>query len=956
MGEFNTGNPVPWAGLFCGRESELGELLAAYDRVAAGGGPEIAVLLGESGLGKTRLVQEFFARLSSGVDAAGESGYWPDRLVRDGNNLRINPDPRECNPGGAANMRFLWWGIRLLKGGRHNAGIGGVSATIPELRAHLEPFASAKLLSARIGAAARSAAIDVAIEIGNLFTFGLVGLGKLGLDHASEWKSIHEERRLLPTVSSAEEAERQQESLIDIVLADFATLFEAGEQKGERLPAVIVIDDAQWLDTDPATTMFVSKLLHRASEENWPLLILATHWEREWRETDRHTEHDTGAPNFAALVREVSGEEWQPLELRKEPDLSGMIDAGFAGLTRSQVELLLDKADGNPLLLDEILRHLVRRARLFEGRDRSGQLSPEGEEEISERVFGLHELIEERLAEAPEPVRWALGLASLQGDWFLDELVDLTANGLAEAKVADGLELARNPHSMIVRTIDSVTEFSQRVYREVAREQLEEFVDADSAFRHLKDAVHELAGDKIDFAALKPSCQGVAMVLSPQFLVQAADAADYELAFACWHKVMGLFEAQHLYEPAVACLAQAAEVAEAASAALPGGLLAELEYMMRFARRMSLPEIVAAFAPLVREQLEKTAETDENLRVRFATIASLGLLPAYEQEMTERLVALARTDFSEDESGPSFRLADALLNRTLVALKYDAAPVKVVRRWIEEGHALMRNDAWDDDIEWRMARATMDGEFSWGLFRLGDVAAARDMAGDSLRACQALAQECGDREDLGIRMIRGRGSAAGKLAIYAEAEGKRQLAMMFREEKVRDFETVAEAQPDYANRAALAQAIGVLAQTQRELGQIEPHALSRKRALQLWRELAHDAQTPEVQLNLFQTLVDLADFERARNPRAIDRPIELWDEALYYASELHRDEPSATTENGIIALLVRIGQGEMMRGRREEARSAFAHAIEMMEKWPLPLNPKKAATLAQVRKFHEDAQ
>ncbi len=106
-----TGNDVndavPWAGLFCGREAELETLLAAYRRVEAGEGPEVAVVLGESGLGKTRLVQEFFARLSSGVDAAGEGGYWPDRLVRDGNNLKINPDPRECNPGGAANMRFL---------------------------------------------------------------------------------------------------------------------------------------------------------------------------------------------------------------------------------------------------------------------------------------------------------------------------------------------------------------------------------------------------------------------------------------------------------------------------------------------------------------------------------------------------------------------------------------------------------------------------------------------------------------------------------------------------------------------------------------------------------------------------------------------------------------------------------------------------------------------------------
>ena len=128
---------APWAGMFCGREKELETLMAAYRRVEAGEGPEVMVVLGESGLGKTRLVQEFFARLSQDVDSGGDGGYWPDRLVREVNNLKINPDPADCNPSRVADMRFLWWGIRMLDRSGHNAGMGGFGDSVSFLRAHL---------------------------------------------------------------------------------------------------------------------------------------------------------------------------------------------------------------------------------------------------------------------------------------------------------------------------------------------------------------------------------------------------------------------------------------------------------------------------------------------------------------------------------------------------------------------------------------------------------------------------------------------------------------------------------------------------------------------------------------------------------------------------------------------------------------------------------------------------
>lgn len=91
---------------FCGRNEQLDALRGAWQEVRSGDGPRAAVILGESGLGKTRLVQEFYAWL---VASEQPAGYWPPTLAQDGNNLHINP--AESSWDAAAPLPFLWWGI-----------------------------------------------------------------------------------------------------------------------------------------------------------------------------------------------------------------------------------------------------------------------------------------------------------------------------------------------------------------------------------------------------------------------------------------------------------------------------------------------------------------------------------------------------------------------------------------------------------------------------------------------------------------------------------------------------------------------------------------------------------------------------------------------------------------------------------------------------------------------------
>lgn len=514
MGEVDTGNPVPWAGLFCGREAELGALVAAYDRVAAGGGPEIAVVLGESGLGKTRLVQEFFARLSAGVDAEGDGGYWPDRLVRDANNLKINPDPVDCNPSRVAHMRFLWWGIRMPDASVVNAGSGGVTAAAPFLRAHLEPFAQARLLSARIAAAAKNAAIDLAVEVGNLFTFGLLGLGKLGLDHAAEIKDILDSRLSAAASDPGSAGESQRKSLVDMVIADLDALFEASADKGTLLPVIVLLDDAQWLAEDRATSEFFARLLEAAREHDWPLLVLATHWEKEWHDHRR----GEGADTFAKLAEGFVQPGWEPLKLGREPGLADMIDRGFPGLTTAQRELLLEKADGNPLVLDELMRGLLTSRGHFKGRDTAGPLTNAGERAVRETSVSLHTLVAQRLAKAPDAVQVAVALSGVQGLRFLSRITSEAAHIVGGPEYSAALEEAESPHAMIASLERGLAEFSQRVFYEVARERAPHIVDPGAAAEAIRTVLRRLAGEEAEFPTLAGEERKVAWQLGAEML------------------------------------------------------------------------------------------------------------------------------------------------------------------------------------------------------------------------------------------------------------------------------------------------------------------------------------------------------------------------------------------------------------------------------------------------------
>lgn len=480
---------------FCGQEEHLATLASLWQVVSEGGGPRVVVLLAESGLGKTRLAQEFYARTVRA--GQGDGGYWPPELGADGDNLLVNPLPGSWN--GAARMPFLWWGVRLSpQVGRNQVTTGALAAHVDShLVPHLEPFHREQRHRQRLaqlakvgGAVALDAVLDLVPVLGLIKKVGEVGL---------ELKGIHDGwRDDRQALDAAALLGRRRDSLVRQLIDDLSKLFNG--PSGSTVPAVILIDDAQFSDADPGVSAFVAALLTAMTDGGWPVLLLVTHWEREFAAAGRDGAEDDAS--VAAALTRYAGlrpNTVELLHLRPIAGLEPLVTERLPGLTPHQVARLVERAGGNPQYLDEIVRLGLdpRSRRWFEDRDPSGALTEDGLEALLSKSVSLQDVVAERFASSPEGVQRAVSLAGLQGAEFLEPLVRFTHLLLGEHEVSGeevsaALADASERFGYLAWLAEGLGSFRQRIYHDVAREFLPAFYGEAEALTALGTAVQQL--------------------------------------------------------------------------------------------------------------------------------------------------------------------------------------------------------------------------------------------------------------------------------------------------------------------------------------------------------------------------------------------------------------------------------------------------------------------------------
>src|SRR5690606_20835588 len=257
------------------------------------------------------------------------------------------------------------------------------------------------------------------------------------------------------------------------------------------------VDDAQFARTggDESVLRLLTDLWARAQAEGWPVLLIATHWEREWWNVEADNGNATFAAHFRSFVN--AGQGGLALSLGREPALATLVQAGLGDLSDADVELLLDRADGNPQLLLEIVER-ARRSPAW--REAGGGLSEAGRRQLATARFELHELIRQRMEsdDTPDSVRRAMAVSSVQGVEFSCAVAERAGSLLHAEHVRQGLEVAERPHRYVQGVDRGVAGFLQRAYRDAALSLVDgQFGSSDDVAAALLKATAEPLGEPV---------------------------------------------------------------------------------------------------------------------------------------------------------------------------------------------------------------------------------------------------------------------------------------------------------------------------------------------------------------------------------------------------------------------------------------------------------------------------
>lgn len=483
---------------FCGREKEMGLLKLAWGKAnnIQNPEPQLIVLMGESGLGKTRIIQEFYHWLSATYDAKEPNGYWPDDLGHEQNNLKINPTPDACN--NSEPMPYLWWGIRLPDPTARNTIQAGsaLNSHLNLFISHLEPVMN-RLREIDRQVKGGKALMKAAVDVGLSFIPGASAFDsiKTGMEALLELVNLRRESSGDRKEYGIRELHAQQhKSQAEIVLNALSALM-AGKNSLTPTAACLIIDDAQFSNSDPSLSSFTEQLITQAFSQKWPLMIIVTYWQAEWRKdwaADKLT--------IASAIRNQQSyfsNAWRPIELSPVEDLGPMLKQALPGLLPDQRSSLLKRVGGNPRYMDEIIRFCQQHPRHFINRDLRNPLNEKGFKDCMDKSLSLHELVQSRFNALPDEVKEAIAIASMQGQRFLTNLTKKVGQTLGSVSSEAGLNDAEYPHSLINGVPSGIAEFSQRIFYEVASEFIDDIMDREAAQDVLKSLIRQRLNEEL---------------------------------------------------------------------------------------------------------------------------------------------------------------------------------------------------------------------------------------------------------------------------------------------------------------------------------------------------------------------------------------------------------------------------------------------------------------------------
>ena len=456
---------------FFGREKELAFLRQLWDQATskdANGGPRMAMILAETGYGKTRLIQALYQQLTNDPlwDPA-EVNYWPDAFQEVSNQLRVNPDMTKHSPKGPP--RFLWAGMRWSSPEEKTCPLPEIRDV---LRTHVEISRQHSdvwtKLKAKAGKAIKTDGISQATEqivdflgipFGGLLLKGVKAIGNLAIA-----KSSH---------SFKEELEKKATDITEELLNDFREIFGAIGSGGVVLPTILFLDDAQGID--PITFKFIGQLWREAESKKWPLFLVITHWERNWRELLKKPENEH--ESSLAYFKNKKGIHLIELGPSSEKEQKSYLGRKLAGLTESQKNLISGKSGGNFLILVQNVNFLLQNKLNFEKGDFLGRLSKSGENRVNNWKPNPSERIEQMFSSLSEETKNLLGWSGQLGIRFIKNVViDFASKQGIEIDLNRLIDECIDPLVILGKSSENIREFRHRAFYQVASQHFRDYL------------------------------------------------------------------------------------------------------------------------------------------------------------------------------------------------------------------------------------------------------------------------------------------------------------------------------------------------------------------------------------------------------------------------------------------------------------------------------------------------
>ena len=347
-----------------GRQKIVDDLIAVFVRTRDGdGSSRWHSIEAPTGVGKTRILQEFYSRLSR--DFQERPPYWPSQIVKydtyDARLLEIRRKqiyPQTVRKPSRAIPKWLWWG--LVASQSQGIQTDSIAESLGQLEAHGPHLQDAAVKRTGIrrkmtGATSRQKAKDLAVQATLEFaqvaagtSIPVVTIGALISKYSLNARNRSRERRLRMGPMVLETTSNQEEAVDDAV----ALLRQMGQA---HIPTILAIEDLHF-----AGSTFQQLIERILLDPDTRTLIISTSWAGYL--DDQHLELCDKLDTTEARTRRIiygHHPDFQPLS---EPECTRLLHEWAPNLTAG-IKHILCGLYNTPLALRKItdLRGIISR-------------------------------------------------------------------------------------------------------------------------------------------------------------------------------------------------------------------------------------------------------------------------------------------------------------------------------------------------------------------------------------------------------------------------------------------------------------------------------------------------------------------------------------------------------------------------------------------------------------------